>query len=170
MTRDLAVWTLAHRDYSGGGRLDVWVYPTRDAALAAGADLAMQARLDEDPQAAALFVATRNAEVLDRYEQTHPDTPVLRCRPNFCSQTIRGDVLPALVTLCQAQVSSASVSGYPAPGLRTLRLVTSRDHRARDLSMLGGASAPGRQRDSSALVSRLAGHIRAAKTTVQTYF
>jgi len=44
--RDLAVWTLVHRGYSGGGRLDVWVYPTRDAALAAGAGLAMQAGLD----------------------------------------------------------------------------------------------------------------------------
>jgi hypothetical protein len=25
-TKELAVWTLAHRGYSGGGRLDVWVY------------------------------------------------------------------------------------------------------------------------------------------------
>ncbi len=40
-SRDLAVWTLAPRGYSGGRRLDVWVYPTRAAALAAGADLAM---------------------------------------------------------------------------------------------------------------------------------
>jgi hypothetical protein len=28
-TTDPAVWTLAHRGYSGGGRLDVWVYPTK---------------------------------------------------------------------------------------------------------------------------------------------
>ena len=26
MTRDPAVWTLAHRGYSGCGRLDVWAY------------------------------------------------------------------------------------------------------------------------------------------------
>lgn len=82
-TRELAVWTLAHRGYSGGGRLDVWVYPTREAALLAGADLAMQAGLDEDPNAAALFTAGRYAEVLERYEQTHPDTHILRVQAAF---------------------------------------------------------------------------------------
>jgi hypothetical protein len=50
-TKDLAVWTLAHRGYSGGGRLDVWVYRTEAEALAAGALLAMECGLDEDPQA-----------------------------------------------------------------------------------------------------------------------
>jgi hypothetical protein len=49
------VWTLAHRGYSGAGRLDVWVYPDRDRALAAGAELAMGCGLDEDPEAAELF-------------------------------------------------------------------------------------------------------------------
>ncbi len=34
-TRDLAVWTLAHRGYGGGGRLDVRVYPTRPEILTA---------------------------------------------------------------------------------------------------------------------------------------
>lgn len=29
-----AVWTLAHRGYSGGGRLDVWVYPTKPGSTA----------------------------------------------------------------------------------------------------------------------------------------
>ena len=82
-TRDLAVWTLAHRGYSGGGRLDVWVYPTRDAALTAGADLAMQAGLDENPQAVESFAACRYGDILERYEQTHPDTHVLRVQAAF---------------------------------------------------------------------------------------
>lgn len=81
--RDLAVWTLVHRGYSGDGRLDVWVYPTRGAALAAGAGLAMQAGFDEDPKAAALFASGRYVEVLDRYEQTQPDTHVLRVQAAF---------------------------------------------------------------------------------------
>jgi hypothetical protein len=50
-TKCPAVWTLAHRGYSGGGRLDIWVYRTKAAALYAGADLAMEAGLDEDPKA-----------------------------------------------------------------------------------------------------------------------
>ena len=36
-----AVWTLADRGYSGGGRLDVWVYPDRAAAELAGAELTL---------------------------------------------------------------------------------------------------------------------------------
>jgi hypothetical protein len=32
-----AVWTLAHRGYSGSGRLDIWVYPSKQAALLASA-------------------------------------------------------------------------------------------------------------------------------------
>jgi hypothetical protein len=47
-SRSAAVWTLAHRGYSGSGRLDVWVYPTKAAALRAGAELAMACGLDED--------------------------------------------------------------------------------------------------------------------------
>jgi hypothetical protein len=30
-----AVWTLAHCGYSGSGRLDIWVYPTKADALRA---------------------------------------------------------------------------------------------------------------------------------------
>ena len=82
-TRGLAVWTLAHRGYSGGGRLDVWVYPTRDAALLAGADLAMQAGLEEDPSAVELFAAGRYTDVLQRYEHTHPESHLLRVQAAF---------------------------------------------------------------------------------------
>ncbi|HCT79289.1 MAG TPA: hypothetical protein DGG94_23135 [Micromonosporaceae bacterium] len=32
-TTDAAVWTLAHKGYSGNGRLGIWVYPTEQAAL-----------------------------------------------------------------------------------------------------------------------------------------
>ena len=80
-TDDLAVWTLAHRCYSGSGRLDVWMYPTPAAALAAGADLAMASGMD--PQATRLFAAGRYAEVLERYEQTQPDTHVLRVQAAY---------------------------------------------------------------------------------------
>jgi hypothetical protein len=51
-TKDLAVWTRAHRGYSGGGRLDIWVYRSEAEALAAGALLAMECGLDEDPRRA----------------------------------------------------------------------------------------------------------------------
>lgn len=78
-----AVWTLAHRGYSGGGRLDIWVYPTRRAALRAGAELAMQCGLDEDPHAQTLFTAAKWAAVLKRYEQIHPDTHLLRVQAAF---------------------------------------------------------------------------------------
>jgi len=37
-----AVWTLAHRGFSGSGRLDVWVFRAKGAALYAGAVLAME--------------------------------------------------------------------------------------------------------------------------------
>jgi len=39
--------------------------------------------LDEEPQAAALFAAGRHAEVLQRYEQTHPDSHVLRVQAAY---------------------------------------------------------------------------------------
>lgn len=90
-TRRLAVWTLAHRGYSGGGRLDVWVYRTRRAALFAGADLAMQAGLDEDPSARELFAAGRYAAVLAHYEQTHPDGFLLRVLAAFLQHDADAD-------------------------------------------------------------------------------
>lgn len=73
-TRDPAVWTLAHRGYSGSGRLDIWVYPTKKAALLEGAKLAMACGMDEDEQAVQLFAAGRYEKVMERYEQTHPET------------------------------------------------------------------------------------------------
>ena len=78
-----AVWTLAHRGYSGGGRLDVWVYPSRRAALQAGAELALASGLDADPAACAQHEAGRYQAVLDRYEATHPDGFVLRVQAAF---------------------------------------------------------------------------------------
>lgn len=45
--RDPAVWTLAHRGYSGSGRLDVWAYRTQGDALRAGAALAMECGMDD---------------------------------------------------------------------------------------------------------------------------
>jgi hypothetical protein len=73
-TKDLAVWTLAHRGYSGGGRLDVWVYPTKAAALLDGARLAMASGLEDDPRAVALFEKGRyqRAGSLGEDEPGHP--------------------------------------------------------------------------------------------------
>ncbi|WP_328876271.1 hypothetical protein OHT76_42850 [Streptomyces sp. NBC_00287] len=82
-TRDPAVWTLAHCGYSGGGRLDVWVYATKREALLEGAKLALAGGLDEDDEACRDFEAGRHQKFLDRYEETHPDTHILRVR---CSQ------------------------------------------------------------------------------------
>lgn len=83
ITKDAAVWTLAHRGYSGCGRLDIWVYPSKAAALREGAKLAMACGLDEDTQAAMLFAKGSYDKVLERYEQTHPDTHLLRVQPAF---------------------------------------------------------------------------------------
>jgi len=76
-----AVWTLAHRGYSGGGRLDVWAYPTKATALRAGAELAMEAGMDEGDEAVALFDAGRYAQLLQRYEQTQLADHLLRVQP-----------------------------------------------------------------------------------------
>ncbi|MEH6374156.1 hypothetical protein V7793_07420 [Streptomyces sp. KLMMK] len=78
-----AVWTLAHRGYSGPGRLDVWTYPTREAALKAGADLAMACGMDEESKAQALYQGGKYEELLSLYERHHPDTHLLRVQPSF---------------------------------------------------------------------------------------
>jgi hypothetical protein len=43
-----AVWTVAHRGYSGNRRLDVWIYRDENTALRAAAELAMSCGVDED--------------------------------------------------------------------------------------------------------------------------
>lgn len=78
-----AVWTLAHRGYSWSGSLDIWVYPTEAVALYEGARLAMAAGMDEDTRARTLFAAGRYAKVLERYEETHPETHLLRVQAAF---------------------------------------------------------------------------------------
>lgn len=83
MCKAPAVWTLAHKGYSGSGRLDVWVYPTKVTALRAGAELAMACGLDEDATARALFARGRFQAVLGRYEELHPDTHLLRVQAAF---------------------------------------------------------------------------------------
>ncbi|MER5890433.1 ATP-binding protein [Streptomyces sp. NPDC001941] len=78
-----AIWTLAHRGYSGGGRLNVWAHPDEGSALKAGARLAMESGLDEDPDARRLYAAGAFEQVLQRYEDTHPDTHLLRVQAAF---------------------------------------------------------------------------------------
>ncbi|MFI7135139.1 hypothetical protein ACIBQ1_56455 [Nonomuraea sp. NPDC050153] len=66
-----AVWTLAHKGYSGGGRLDIWLYASQKAALKAGAELALECGLDEDEVAVKAFRARRYQKA--RYEELHPE-------------------------------------------------------------------------------------------------
>ncbi|EID76968.1 hypothetical protein W59_25626 [Rhodococcus opacus RKJ300 = JCM 13270] len=82
-TRDAAVWTLAHRGYSGSGRLDVWAYRTKDTALRAGARLAMDCGMDEDARCRELFDAGRWAAVMERYEELSRDGHLLRVQAAF---------------------------------------------------------------------------------------
>ncbi|OEJ56740.1 hypothetical protein BGM19_00365 [Streptomyces agglomeratus] len=86
-TKDPAVWTLAHRGYSGSGRLDVWVYASKKAAVQEGAKLAMACGMDEDEQATQLFAAGRYEQVMQRYEDTHPETHLLRVQVAFLQTT-----------------------------------------------------------------------------------
>lgn len=78
-----AVWTLAHRGYSGGARLDVWAYRSEEAAEYDGARLALSCGLDEDETAVELFAASEYRAVMARYEQMSPDYHLLRVQPAF---------------------------------------------------------------------------------------
>ena len=82
-SRAPAVWTLAHRGYSGCGRLDVWAYRTQADALHAGAVLAMECGMDEDPESRELFAAKRWPAVMQRYEECHPQGHLLRVQAAF---------------------------------------------------------------------------------------
>jgi hypothetical protein len=70
--------TLAHRGYSGGGRLDIWVYLDREEALRAGAELVLEYGLADDPEAVRLFHAGEHEKLLSYYEQVHGDRHLFR--------------------------------------------------------------------------------------------
>ena len=72
-----AVWTVAHRGYSGNRRLNVWIYRDENTALRAAAELAMSCGVDEDPVAVAHFRQGHYPAVISRYLQTSPDWHVL---------------------------------------------------------------------------------------------
>ena len=78
-----AVWTLAHRGYSGSGRLDVWAYRSQAEALQAGATLAMDCGMDEDAKSRRLFAAGRWTAVMERYEEQRPQGHLLRVQAAF---------------------------------------------------------------------------------------
>jgi len=78
-----AMWVLAHRGYSGSGRLDLWGYPSQQAALHAGAELALECGFDEDPHAVDLFEVGHFTELLAYYEHKSPDSHLLRVQPAF---------------------------------------------------------------------------------------
>lgn len=71
------VWTVAHRGYSGGGRLDIWVYLDEQIALLSAAELAMSCGLDEDAIAREHFKKKRYDQVIRRYCETSPPSHVL---------------------------------------------------------------------------------------------
>ncbi|MFD3757975.1 hypothetical protein [Streptomyces sp. NPDC058622] len=112
-TRAPAVWTLAHRGYSGSGRLDVWVYPTKKEALLEGARLAMACGMEEDDRAVRDFDAGRHQKVMDRYEATHPDTHLLRVQTAFLQ--------PPRLSVCRRGRPAAAAAGDRGRG-RPLRL------------------------------------------------
>lgn len=97
-----AVWTLAHRGYSGGGRLDVWVYQDRETAIRAAAELAMNCGLDEDSRAARDFKAGRYTSVIERYRETSP--------PAHCLSVQEAFFMADADYLCDASVHLASVT------------------------------------------------------------
>jgi hypothetical protein len=82
-----AVWTLARRGYSGGGRLDIWVYLDREEALRAGAELVLEYGLDDDPEAVRLFHAGEHEKLLSYYEQVHGDRHLFRVQPAWLQAT-----------------------------------------------------------------------------------
>lgn len=71
------VWTVAHRGYSGGGRLDVWVYVDEPTAQRAAAELAMSCGLDDDESATREFKKGHYQQVIARYRETSPPSHVL---------------------------------------------------------------------------------------------
>jgi hypothetical protein len=71
------VWTVAHRGYSGSGRLDVWVYVDEQTGLRAAAELAMNCGLDEDATATNDFHKGRYQQVIVRYREKSPPSHVL---------------------------------------------------------------------------------------------
>jgi hypothetical protein len=78
-----AMWVLAHRGYSGSGRLALWGYPSQQAALYAGAELALECGFDDDPHAVDLFEVGQFTELLAYYKQKSPNSHLLRVQPAF---------------------------------------------------------------------------------------
>lgn len=76
-SRGPAVWTVAHRGYSGSRRLDLWAYSDEQSALRAAARLALDCGLDEDPLAVKAFERREYRSVVDRYRETVPEWQVL---------------------------------------------------------------------------------------------
>lgn len=69
-THSPAVWMLAHRACSCSGRLDLWVYPTKSAALKT-----------KTQRPRKYFSRAQYSKVLTRYQQLRPVYHVLRVLP-----------------------------------------------------------------------------------------
>lgn len=82
--RSLVVWVLAHRGYSGSGRLDLWAYPSEEDACREGAKMALE--ICDDPEVPQLFAAGEYREVLARYEQESPVSHMLRVEPAYLTE------------------------------------------------------------------------------------
>lgn len=71
------IWTVAHRGYSGGRRLDVWGYRSKTAALRAAAQLALDCELDESAEAVDRFAKGQYQWLIDTYNEQGPDWRIL---------------------------------------------------------------------------------------------
>ncbi len=79
-----AFWAVAHRGFSGGGRLDLWAHRDEMTAMRAAAELAIEC-LDDEPIAANHFKNGDYRAVMDRYAERTPESNTYwrlwRCRP-----------------------------------------------------------------------------------------
>jgi hypothetical protein len=101
------VWTLAHRGYSGGGRLDVWVYVDEQTALRAAADLAMSCGLDEEEAAVQRYRRGDYQWIINRYNETSPESHILQVQvANFIDEAGEG-----VITSAEVDFESPPTSG-----------------------------------------------------------
>lgn len=105
--RGPGVWTVAHRGYSGGGRLDVWVYLDEQTALHAAADLAMSCGLDEEQAAVQRYRRSDYQWIINRYNETSPESHILQVQvANFIDESGDGLVTSGDIDLESPPTSS----------------------------------------------------------------
>lgn len=84
-----AVWTFVHRGYSGGGMINVWVYPDRDLAVrAAGRRVVdIMGGLHGDERPGQLWRSERYDDLIALYNSEHEGTPcVMGVQPGWVQE------------------------------------------------------------------------------------